>query len=169
MSETICYIATCKKSGRRCVGITKQGLNARKNGHESAARAGNPGNFYDALRAEGKDNFSWEAAASGKPEAISLLEGVLIHELGTADLGGFNAVKSRPICPLLSKEQLKGYYEFAEEQDEQVHILHSMNDLNAIISFVEKHGVVSGDRASDYKRFGERLIKAAEADPGNEA
>ena len=65
----------------------------------------------------------------GEEAAMKFLEAALISAWGSAGLGGLNAVGGVAEPPVRDL----GYDSFAEEMDRDVHLLHTFNDLEAII------------------------------------
>lgn len=60
------------KCGRGYIGITTMPMRGRKAAHKSAAKKGQKGPFYDAIRKYGYDHFSWEILT----ECYSSLEAI---------------------------------------------------------------------------------------------
>ena len=152
----ICYVATHNDSGRRYVGITKGSLGLRRSTHESHARK-EVGNtfFHQALRAYGADKFSWKVVAEGDEKVIRLLENALIHtwqtnfpDQGFNSKGGAEWIDRPPLT-----QRPADYSDFGN-----VAVLHMMNDLNAIVSWVERNHP-DGDRCSDLREMCCRLLK----------
>ena len=107
----LCYVATHTESGRHYVGITQNTLEIRRKQHEADAKRNTvTAPFHGALREYGNEAFTWRVVAEGDAEVIKLLEHVLIEELGTNRLGGFNAVGGYGAAPLRDLE----YERFAE-------------------------------------------------------
>ena len=153
----ICYVATHNDSGRRYVGITNGSLSIRRSTHEShAKKAVDDTFFHQAIRAYGVDGFSWKVVAEGDEEVIRVLENALIHTWQTNDpQQGFNSQGGaewidRP--PLTQRPE--DYSQFVGN----VEVLDMMNDLNQIVSWVERNHP-DGDRCSDLREMCRRLLK----------
>ena len=153
----ICYTATHNDSGRRYIGITNGSLSLRRSTHESHAKTGVDKTFFhEAIRAYGADAFSWKVVAEGDEEVIRLLENALIHtwrtnypEHGFNSRGGAEWIDLPPLT-----EPPIDYSDFFSNVD----VLDMMNDLNAIVSWVERNHP-DGDRCRDLREMGRRLLK----------
>lgn len=172
----ICYIATHKESGKCYIGITRNKLSDRKADHESHANVGShKSRFHDAIREYGKDAFSWKVIAEGSDVAMQALERILVYEWETFDPdkgfnkdGGYEAqiryqmrkskwkIYGPPWMneyevPLMEMGSLPG-------RDKEVALLDLMNDINCIVSYLEKTPL-DGHRCDDLRGFVERLQK----------
>lgn len=142
----LCYVAVHRETGAHYVGRTRRTLAERKKQHERDAAAGRTdGPFPEALRHYGPEAFSWRAVAEGQEEAIKLLEAGLIDAWGTARAGGLNAVGGLPVPPVRDLR----YDRFAEEMDQSVYSLHMLNDLEAVVRYIENHGAILGGTSFD--------------------
>lgn len=82
--KSVVYIAcNLRRMGRAYVGCSKNGLAHRRRTHLAAAKRGQPGHFYNALRKYGSDAFYWRvlriyddlpAALKAEREAIRCLK-----------------------------------------------------------------------------------------------
>ena len=155
----ICYVATHNDSGRRYVGITNDLLSLRRSSHESHAKKEVDDTFFHkAIRAYGVDDFSWKVVAEGDEEVIRLLENALIHtwqtnypEQGFNSKGGAEWIDRPPLA-----QQPKDYSDVSVNVD----VLHMMNDLNAIVSWVERNHP-DGDCCSDLREMCRRVAETA--------
>ena len=153
----ICYGATHSDSGRRYVGITNGSLSLRRSTHESHAKQEVDDTFFHkAIRAYGVYGFSWKMVAEGDEEVIRLLENALIHtwqtnfpEYGINTKGGSEWIDRPPLA-----QPPGDYSDFSVNVD----ILDMMNDLNAIVSWVERNHS-DGERCGDLKEMCRRLLK----------
>ena len=150
----ICYVAAHNDSGGRYVGITNDSLSICRSTHESHAKKEADGTFFhQAIRAYGVDGFSWKVVAEGDKEVIRVLKNALIHTWQTNDpQQGFNSRGGaewidRP--PLTQRPE--DYSQFGN-----VEVLHMMNDLNQIVSWVERNHP-NDDRCSDLRKMCRRL------------
>ena len=152
--KTTCYIATHRDSGRQYVGMTKRTLKARRSQHErDAANSRSNSALHNAIREYGNDAFEWHVVAEGEHDVIALLEHALIERLGTNRLGGFNARGGYELPPVRDEQ----YELFAEEMDVRVGILDMLNDLEAIVRYVEEH--YSGtSNLEDLAQLARRLV-----------
>ena len=151
----ICYVATHNESGKHYVGISKHGLKARQSQHEpDAVMKRNEGPFHRALREFGKDAFAWRVVAEGEDAVIRLLEQVLIDRLGTASLGGFNAVGGLNAPPARDVD----FDRMAEGWDRDVEFLHMLNDLESIVRYCEEESDIDPERLTDLRDLGTRLL-----------
>ena len=154
----ICYVATHNDSGRRYVGITKGSLSIRRSTHESHAKKEvNDTFFHQAIRAYGIDGFSWKVVAEGDEEVIRVLKNALIHTWQTNDpQQGFNSKGGAEWIdrPPLTQRPEDDYSQFVGN----VEVLDMMNDLNQIVSWVERNHP-DGDRCSDLRAMCRRLLK----------
>jgi len=153
-------VATHADGGRRYVGITNGSLSTRKSTHASHARTEkHPSFFHQAIRAYGVDSFSWKVVATGEETVIRLLENALIATYGTNDpKHGFNSKGGREWIdrPPLT-EQPVDYSELHGLFGGDVAILQMMNDLDRIVSWVERNHP-NADRCIDLRGLGRRLI-----------
>ena len=154
----ICYVATHNDSGRKYIGITNDKLSLRKSTHESHARKGVDNTFFHlAIREFGADSFSWAVVAQGNKKVIGILENALIHTWRTNDPAhGFNTRGGNTwidFPPLSQPPQdcADMYEEFGD-----VRVLHMMNDLGSIISWIERNDP-GGDRCRDLWELCRRL------------
>ena len=102
------------------------------------------------------DAFSWKMVAEGDEEVIRLLENALIHtwqtnfsEYGFNTKGGAEWIDQPPLT--------QRPYDYADISV-NVGVLHMMNDLNGIISWVERNDP-GGDCCSDLREMCCRLLK----------
>ena len=155
----LCYVATHDDSGRRYVGVTNGTLNLRRSSHESHAKKKvNDTFFHEAIRAYGTDAFSWKVVADGDEEVIRLLENALIHTWQTNDPEeGFNCVGGAEWIdqPPLTQQPVDYY---SDSPFGNVRVLDMMNDLNSIVSWVERNHP-DGDRCNDLREMCHRLQK----------
>ena len=153
----ICYVATHDDSGRRYVGITSGPLSLRRSTHETHARKEvDDAFFHKAIQAYGSDSFSWKVVAEGDEEVIRLLENALIHtwqtnypEQGFNCQGGTGWIDYPPLT-----QQPEDYSDLSMN----VNVLDMMNDLDAIVSWVERNHP-EGERCSDLREMCHRLLK----------
>ena len=162
----ICYVATHKSSGRRYVGITNSTLSLRRSAHESHAKQEQDGTFFhQAIRTYGADGFSWKTVAEGNREIIGLLENALIHtwktnfpEYGFNTKGGAEWIDRPPLT-----RQPEDYIDISVNVD----ALHMMNDLNAIVGWIERNHL-GGGHCSDVREMCDRLLRRLDQiDPPN--
>jgi len=153
----LCYVATHTESKRHYVGITQNTLEIRRKQHEADAKRNTVTTpFHRALREYGEDAFTWGVVAEGDADVIKLLEHVLIEELRTNRLGGFNAVGGYGVPPLRDL----AYDRFAESTDRNVRELDMLNDLQSIVAYCEQHGLHVHEEA--LREMGMRLLKVAD-------
>ena len=153
----LCYVATHTESGRHYVGITQNTLEIRRKQHEADAKRNTVTTpFHSALREYGEDAFTWGVVAEGDAAVIKLLEHVLIEELRTNRLGGFNAVGGYGVPPLRDLE----YERFAEKTDRNIRELDMLNDLKSIVTYCEQHGIHV--HADALREMGMRLLKVVD-------
>ena len=155
--KMLCYVATHTESKRQYVGITQNTLEIRRKQHEADAKRNTVTTpFHRALREYGEDAFTWGVVAEGYAAVIKLLEHVLIEELRTNRLGGFNAVGGYGAPPLRDLE----YERFAEKTDRNIRELDMLNDLKSIVSYCEQQGLHVHEEA--LREMGMRLLKVAD-------
>ena len=143
--------------GRKYVGITQNTLEIRRKQHEAEAKRNTVTTpFHRALREYGEDAFTWGVVAEGYAEVIKLLEHVLIEELGTNRLGGFNAIGGYGVPPLRDLE----YDRFAEQTDRNIRELDMLNDLKSIVTYCEQHGIHV--HVDALREMGMRLLKVVD-------
>ena len=153
----VCYVATHKDSRRRYVGITNGSLSIRRSTHESHAKKEVDDTFFhQAIRAYGVDVFSWKVVARGDEKVIRVLENALIHTWQTNDpQQGFN---SQGGAEWIDRPPLTQRPEDYSQCVGNVEVLDMMNDLNQIVSWVERNHP-DGDRCSDLREMCGRLLK----------
>ena len=163
----ICYVATHSDSGRRYVGITSGSLSLRRSTHESHAKQKVDDTFFhEAIRAYGVDGFSWKMVAEGDEEVIRLLENALIHtwqtnfpEDGFNTKGGADWIDRPPLT-----QRPEDYADLSVNVD----VLDMMNDLSAIVGWVERNDP-DAERFSDLREMCRRLLKPLDRiDPPNQ-
>ena len=82
--KLLVYVATNKVNNKKYVGMTTQGLKARKTRHLFDARRGSQCHFHNAIRKYGEEAFSWEVVYLGETvEELFEKEIELIAELDT--------------------------------------------------------------------------------------
>ena len=87
----IIYEAKNKVNGKRYVGQTVRTLDYRKNGHRRAAKRGEEGIFYAAIRKYGFESFQWRVLEEcGSKRELSEREVYWIRELGSLKPDGYN-------------------------------------------------------------------------------
>lgn len=94
----VVYVATNRVNGKRYIGVTGQGLDARKHRHLAAARLGrkNCPRLYDAIRKHGCDSFSWEVVGSFALKAMAYHhEFILVRDTSPA----YNACAGGNMAP----------------------------------------------------------------------
>jgi group I intron endonuclease len=83
------YLAT-SPSGKRYVGITLQGVQARWREHVKLARLGRRSRLSSAIRKYGEDSFKVEVIGTGTWEELNRMEPDTIARLGTLWPKGYN-------------------------------------------------------------------------------
>ena len=121
------YVISCKVTGKRYVGITKNGIENRFNEHLQLANKGVKRVLYDAIRKYGKQNFTiTELCIAFSWENACLIEQALIKEFNSKVPFGYNMTEGGEgtigwVAPQevkqLWSEQRKGRI-WTEEQNE---------------------------------------------------
>ena len=126
-------------------------MNVRRSEHESQARNETTENFFhQALRAYGADSFAWRVVAEGEEEVIRLLEHALIHTWKTNDPEqGFNSVGGAVWVdePPLTDKPMDCVEEWSQFGHGDARILDMLNDLEAIVAWVERTTLGAVDAA----------------------
>lgn len=79
--------------------------------------------------------------------------------MGTAHLGGLNALSGLAVLPIRDP----GHDSCAEETDRDVRLLDILDDLEAVIRYVKKHRVsLSGDSLDALRELAARLLAAVQ-------
>ena len=149
-----CYAATHIDNGLIYVGVTSRTLEQRKQDHKDGAKK-RRSRFAEAIKEFSINAFNWCVVAEGTEDVMRLLERFLIYEWDTANPDyGYNEVGGRHPAQIryqMKKESWKDfgppwnkpmpqeeveYLEFEKMMDDQVNILHALQDIT---EWLKKH------------------------------
>lgn len=86
----IIYMTTCRVSGKKYVGQSRQTLRLRSIGHRNSARSGATTAIASAIRKYGFESFSWEVLEQCEPSLLDEREIALIKQHDTICPHGYN-------------------------------------------------------------------------------